>query len=337
MKEFIISDESVNSYGFSILTSGIKLESFRKNPVMYYNHDRSAGVIGRWENIRVENRKLYATPVFDEKDELGSKIAGKVRDGFLRSASIGISHDETGLKNGNGVPVLTSCFLCECSICDIPSNKNAVMLYVGGNPVNNMKSYVKLNFFNNENMNKNDFKQVLIELGLSAESTPEEALEAVKLLKNTDSRTFIEEAVLQNFIEPHEKDSLIRLAASDGNTVSEYINARKERVLTLRKKESRELLEKAFKDGRIDCGPGIREGWASLFERDFETVKFLIGKIPVHHRISDHIIPGNSGYGGEYRTLKEYRKYAPQELRNNPALYQRLLEEERESKQRKDY
>ena len=39
MKEFLISDESTNSYGFAVLTSGINLERFKKNPVMYYNHN----------------------------------------------------------------------------------------------------------------------------------------------------------------------------------------------------------------------------------------------------------------------------------------------------------
>lgn len=211
------------------------------------------------------------------------------------------------------------------------------MLYSDGKPVKDMESYVKLNFFNDENMNKEDFKPVLIELGLTPDSTAEEAVAAVKLLKNTDCRGEIEEAVRLHFIEPDEKESLTRLSLSDSRTVSEYINARKNKVLAARKKEGRELLEKAIRDGRINCDPEgrVRVEWAKLFEENFETTKFLIGKIPVHARISDYIIPNFSGSGGSYRTLKEYRKYAPQELRDNPELYQRLLEEERESKKKK--
>ena len=33
-KTFVLHDESVNTYGFRMLTSGANLDEFRKNPVM---------------------------------------------------------------------------------------------------------------------------------------------------------------------------------------------------------------------------------------------------------------------------------------------------------------
>ena len=51
---FVLHDESVNTYGFRMLTSGANLEEFKKNPVMLLNHDDYSLPIGRWENIRVE-------------------------------------------------------------------------------------------------------------------------------------------------------------------------------------------------------------------------------------------------------------------------------------------
>lgn len=36
---FVLHDESVNTYGFRMLTSGANLEEFKKNPVMLLNHD----------------------------------------------------------------------------------------------------------------------------------------------------------------------------------------------------------------------------------------------------------------------------------------------------------
>ena len=71
MKEFLLSDKSLNSHGLIIMTEGIDMTRFLENPVMYYNHDRERGVIGKWINLRKENSKLYGTPVFDEKQELG--------------------------------------------------------------------------------------------------------------------------------------------------------------------------------------------------------------------------------------------------------------------------
>ena len=35
---FVLHDETVNTYGFRMLTSGANLEEFRKNPVILLNH-----------------------------------------------------------------------------------------------------------------------------------------------------------------------------------------------------------------------------------------------------------------------------------------------------------
>ena len=51
---FVLTDESVNSYGYRVLTSGIKMEQFLKNPVMLYSHDNNRMPIGTWENVRPE-------------------------------------------------------------------------------------------------------------------------------------------------------------------------------------------------------------------------------------------------------------------------------------------
>ena len=43
---FVLHDESVNTYGFRMLTSGANLEEFKKNPVMLLNHDDYSLPIG---------------------------------------------------------------------------------------------------------------------------------------------------------------------------------------------------------------------------------------------------------------------------------------------------
>ena len=101
MNEFLLNDGTINSYGFVVLTEGINLSRFRKNPVMFYNHGKDNGVIGRWENLRIENGKLYGTPVFDDKHEPGKTIKEKVESGFLKGASMGI--DVLALEDINGV------------------------------------------------------------------------------------------------------------------------------------------------------------------------------------------------------------------------------------------
>ena len=55
---FCVHDESVNTYGFRMLTSGANLEEFKKNPVVLYNHNDWETPIGRGENVRVEDGRI---------------------------------------------------------------------------------------------------------------------------------------------------------------------------------------------------------------------------------------------------------------------------------------
>ena len=140
-KRFVLSDESVNSYGFRVLTDGIALEGFKKNPIMLWNHTRSWGdknnamlPIGKWTDIRIEEGKLTAEAEFDMDDPFASKIAKKVEKGMINMCSIGIrvleeSESPEHLLPGQTRRTVTKCMLREVSVVDIGSNANAVVLY----------------------------------------------------------------------------------------------------------------------------------------------------------------------------------------------------------------
>lgn len=145
---FVVSDESLNKYGTRVLTDGIDLSEFRENPVLFWNHKRDdEGIfgtsaknhypIGRWENLRVEEGKLIADAVLDLKDTTGAKVAQKIRDGFIKAASIGIevhgmSENPDQLLAGQTRPTITDSKLLEISIVDIPANGNALKLSYEG-------------------------------------------------------------------------------------------------------------------------------------------------------------------------------------------------------------
>lgn len=143
-KSFILSDESVNDRGFRVLTDGINLERFEKNPIMLWMHKRDEGLtftqvlpIGRWENIRKEDGKLMADPVFDENDKFAQLIKSKVDNGLIRGCSAGINPIEFSgapelLAEGQKRETITKCELYEASIVDLPSNKNTVSLFSTG-------------------------------------------------------------------------------------------------------------------------------------------------------------------------------------------------------------
>lgn len=196
-KTFILSDESLNSYGFWVKTDGIDLSGFLKNPVMLWNHARNYGYskeeilpIGSWEDVKIEDGKLVATAVFDEKDEFAKKIASKVEQGVLSAVSIGFRKEEVSsdiryLKMGQTRETVIKCSLKECSICDIPSNSNAVALYDEDDNLINLSQGgdtalpKKINFNNKNSMNK----EINLALGLASEATEQDALTAALALK----------------------------------------------------------------------------------------------------------------------------------------------------------
>lgn len=130
---FVLSDESVNGYGYRVLTSGIGREQFLKNPVMLYSHEYGLLPIGTWEDVHEKNGQLLATAKFDEGDPFAQEVARKVDDGILRCCSIGFNvlgideSDDMKLPGQTG-PTVTKSELLECSICAIGANRNAMRL-----------------------------------------------------------------------------------------------------------------------------------------------------------------------------------------------------------------
>lgn len=137
-KEVIISTSGLNCYGGRVLTSGIDLTQFKKNPILLWMHrrsfDRDAMPIGRIDNLRIDGDRLIGTPVFDRNDEFAKKIESKWENGFLRMASAGIEIIETSdapehLLQGQTRRTITRSRLEEVSIVDIGGNDEALQLY----------------------------------------------------------------------------------------------------------------------------------------------------------------------------------------------------------------
>ena len=124
-KRFVLSDESLNADGFQVSTPGIDLARFRANPVMLYEHDAHK-VIGRWDDLRVEDGRLTAVPVFDMADELAAQLAGKVERGFLGAASMGLLVQDMDTSGKH--PVARRSTLMEASLVAVPSNPGAVTM-----------------------------------------------------------------------------------------------------------------------------------------------------------------------------------------------------------------
>lgn len=132
-KDVIISTSRLNSYGTRIITSGIDIEQYKRNPILLYMHERR-NVIGRVENLRFEGDRLIGTPVFDMEDEDAAKIGRKWENGFLNMVSGGfepveLSNDPQHLLPGQTRSTVMRSVLREVSIADLGSNDDAIKLY----------------------------------------------------------------------------------------------------------------------------------------------------------------------------------------------------------------
>lgn len=309
---FIVSDESVNSYGMIVRTSGIDTAQFERNPIMLYMHDRTQGVVGRWENIRKDGNKLLADAVFDDSSDLGKIVKQQVEKGFLRSASIGIEIIST--ENINGQTAVTKSILTEISIVDIPSNNNALKLHrrvtIGA------RQFLSLSIGKNDN----DFRSKIIQLLQMREDSTDEAIFAViSALKSSggdQNGQEVEKAINAGIIRENDRNMFLTLAA----TAPDQFRAYFDREIERRKSTIQMMTENAFRERKIM--PEQRE----LFRRIGEKISLseygqLITSLIAWPKLSQLV-------GTECRTLEDYRKHDPEALQRNPALYRRLIDEE---------
>jgi HK97 family phage prohead protease len=126
MRIVLCDSETINSYGFKTDVKGINLSRFEKNPVMLYQHNPHM-VIGRWEDIKIEDGQLSATPVFDMEDPEAAEIARKVEQGFIKGCSMGIVIKQ--MTRTKGIDTATESVLLEASIVSIPADENALVVY----------------------------------------------------------------------------------------------------------------------------------------------------------------------------------------------------------------
>jgi hypothetical protein len=242
-KRFILSDESINSYGFVVSTEGIDTARFEANPVMLDGHvNDNERVLGAWDDIIVDKtNRLSAVPFFDTSDENAKKIAAKVDGGFIRGASIGIKFSPDDMKKRGSQLVLTKCELLEASIVAVPSNKNALKLYNTEGQLMKLEDVNQLcmSLNNNEHNFKTKMDKQTMQLSLAAlavlgfEAAQVENLQAAEinaaiLAMSKQNETLTAQVAAFELKEKQDKDAeTARLAQRNATLVDAAIKAGK--------------------------------------------------------------------------------------------------------------
>lgn len=248
MKEAVISTPRLNCYGTRVLTEGIDLEQYKKNPILLYMHTRSERLpIGTITNIRIDGDILYGTPQIDGDTDEEKIIAQKWERGTLRMLSAGldviaISDDPALLVPGQTRPTITKSKLNEVSIVDIGANDDALQcckLYGNGNILNLakdedaamlplLKKDVEPTDGSGADTNKQTLTQfsmnkILLALGLAEASTEDQAVTAIQLLqqendtlKHARITDAVQTAINEHRIPEDKKDHFINLGKKVG-------------------------------------------------------------------------------------------------------------------------
>ncbi len=267
---FLLSDESVNSYGTRVLTNGIRLDDYKKNPVVLWNHIRAWSdkedqvlPIGKVVKIWKDGDKLYGDIEFDSKDAFAIKVANKVEQGIIRACSVSISvvttsEDEAVLVQGQTRPTVMESRLREVSVVDIPANKNCVRLFDDG-------TGAELSFADGQD----SFLLPLLKSKKKKKMNLNDEILSALELKDADER-----AVVAEIVRLRGEAKAAETLRQENGTLKEELKGFRDKEEDARKAAITDLVDGAIKARKIATSD--RADYIALAEKDFERTKKVL-------------------------------------------------------------
>lgn len=305
-KRVRITNSSVNSYGTRVLTNGLDISQYERNPVLLYMHERGT-VIGYMKDLRLEGDELTGEPVFDEASELSQRCKKQWDFGSLRMVSIGIDIIETSespehILQGQSRPTITKSKLDEVSVVDIGANDDAIVLKKDGRRLinENINEVLHLMKPNNNQQKSKEMKLNEIALLLGLPETADE--------------TKVKETISSMM----ELRSALEASTKEVETLSAQIATLKE------EKEAMELagitgaVDKAIAERRIEASK--KEQFVELGKKvGVEELENVFAAMTVKEKASAVLRGGRAVTGGnsEWKTLRDVPADKIAELRAN--------------------
>lgn len=314
-RQYVLSDSTVNEYGFRLLTSGYQIDTFRKNPIGYYMHKREEGIVLKWEDLKIEDDQVLGTPVINLSNQRGMQTCAESENGFLNAASVGhivvleYSMEKELMLPGQTGPTITKWYNKECSLVDIPGNSNALtQLYDADENVLNLADMSPVRTLQS-GFSNNGLLQLCRTLEMSDQSKEGVLLNAVVNLVAEAKHLKAAQLALET-----EKLALV-------NELAE-INTQRQHA------EINALLERALEDKKITTA--LRAKLAADYAHNASGLKDLLSVMPAYRTIAEQL------KGPRPETLQwdwdDYEKNDPtgnrlKELRaNDPTRYRELFD-----------
>ena len=101
------------------------IENFRRNPILLYQHDHNKPV-GRITNIIVDKKGIFVEASISDSAESLYGIKTLIKDGVLKSFSVGFNVKEIDYDRGSDVYFIKDVELLEISVVSVPANQNSL-------------------------------------------------------------------------------------------------------------------------------------------------------------------------------------------------------------------
>ena len=330
-RRVLISDETINSYGFYLLNSGGDMTQFKKNNILLWMHNRpwrgtkdEVLALGTVDNVSFNEKEQHweGDLNFDMKDEFAAKIAQKWDDGVYKIVSAGIriieqSSDVKYIKPGQRYETVTKWALKELSVVDIGSNPNSLALYddedkvvtLSDNPDQEIP-IKKLSLLNNEEM---------------------------EIVKLTDGSELTIAQVQELADKAKSQGAIITQLTAERDEFKTENDGFKQAEKDAKKTEAAQLVDAAVLDGRLDAAG--KTSFITLFEKDHDGAKTALASIPKRTSVKDKL-----SEGGNETELAQLTKLSWDEidgsgkqatLKKYPELYEQKFEEKFGNKPKK--
>lgn len=233
-KTFVLSDESINSYGFWIPVAGMDLSGVQKNCPLYYDHRTWEIPCGHVENIRLKDGKVLGDVIIEGGNDIEKEYIRKIENGDIKGCSLGIdpiewSEDATLLKQGQTKSTLSKCAPYEVSLAPLPGNKNALAMR-NGNDMITLSAEKKYEFIPDLNTQIN-MKELALLLGMDASATEMQLCEALKPLmlkaKNADAMQKVIEENVTEGLSPEQKAFFVNLSKTNIADAMQFLTLNK--------------------------------------------------------------------------------------------------------------
>jgi len=129
--DFVISDDTVDSYGDIVRVGGVDLSRYVKNPVVLWVHNGHAPPIAKAVSIGVEGKELVSTAEFPGRNiyDFANTVYKLLVNKFLNAVSIGfniLEYEPIDPKQPYGGWDILKFKLSEYSVVPLPANENAL-------------------------------------------------------------------------------------------------------------------------------------------------------------------------------------------------------------------